>query len=307
MRTWMRLLRAVISLWLIVTLVFVGLRMTGDPAIAVLNPDDMTKEMIDAYRKRWGFEGTIWEQYLIYIWNVIHGNFGLSTLNGQDALGVVRERLPATLLLVGCSTLVMLLIGVPLGTLAAFKSGSRLDGFIMSGSTLGFALPNFFFGLLLILVFSMTLRMLPSGGRGTVLHLILPVVTIGVAKAAIFTRFVRSAVLDALRLPCITAAKARGLSGTRILFWHVFPNSLIPLVTILPLLVGGMIGAASVVEAVFAWPGVGRLIVESVAQRNLSVVQVVIILVAAVMITANLIVDFLYSWLDPRTTIAAAH
>jgi peptide/nickel transport system permease protein len=303
----MRLLRAVISLWLIVTLVFVGLRMTGDPAIAVLNPDDMTKEMIDAYRKRWGFEGTIGEQYLVYLWNVVHGNFGLSTLNGQDALHVVLDRMPATLLLVGCSTLLMLLIGIPLGTLAAFKSGSRLDGFIMSGSTLGFALPNFFFGLLLILVFSVMLRMLPSGGRGTVWHLILPVVTIGVAKAAIFTRFVRSAVLDALRLPCITAARARGLSGARILFGHVFPNSLIPLVTILPLLVGGMIGAASVVEAVFAWPGVGRLIVESVAQRNLSVVQVVIMLMAAVMITTNLIVDLLYSWLDPRTTIAAGH
>lgn len=307
MRTWMRLLRAVMSLWLIVTLVFVGLRMTGDPAIAVLNPDDMTREMIDAYRKRWGFEGTIWEQYLVYVWNVVHGNFGLSTLNGKDALAVVLERLPATLLLVGCSALVMLLIGVPLGTLAAFKAGSRLDGFIMSGSTLGFALPNFFFGLLLILVFSVSLRMLPSGGRGTVWHLILPVVTIGVAKAAIFTRFVRSAVLDALRLPCITAATARGLSDTRILLWHVFPNSLIPLITILPLLVGGMIGAASVVEAVFAWPGVGRLIVESVAQRNLSVVQVIIVLVAAVMITTNLIVDLLYARLDPRTTIAGAH
>jgi peptide/nickel transport system permease protein len=303
----MRLLRAVISLWLIVTLVFVGLRMTGDPAIAVLNPDDMTKEMIDAYRKRWGFEGTIWEQYLIYMWNVAHGNFGLSTLNGQDALGVVLERLPATLLLVGCSALLMLLIGIPLGTLAAFKAGSRLDGLIMSGSTLGFALPNFFFGLLLILVFSVSLRLLPSGGRGTLWHLILPVVTIGVAKAAIFTRFVRSAVLDALRLPCMTAAKARGLSDARILFWHVFPNTLIPLVTILPLLVGGMIGAASVVEAVFAWPGVGRLIVESVAQRNLSVVQVIIMLVAAVMITTNLIVDLLYAWLDPRTKIAGAH
>jgi peptide/nickel transport system permease protein len=307
MRNWMRLLRAVISLWLIVTLVFVGLRMTGDPAIAVLNPDDMTREMIDAYRKRWGFEGTIWEQYLVYILNIAHGNFGLSTLNGKDALDVVLERLPATLLLVGCSTLLMLLIGVPLGTLAAFRSGSRLDSVIMSGSTLGFALPNFFFGLLLILVFSVTLRMLPSGGRGTALHVILPVVTIGVAKAAIFTRFVRSAVLDALRLPCITAAKARGLSDTRILFWHVFPNSLIPLVTILPLLVGGMIGAASVVETVFGWPGVGRLIVESVAQRNLSVVQVIIMLVAAVMITTNLIVDMLYGYLDPRTKIAGAH
>ncbi len=307
MKLWMRLLRAVISLWLIVTIVFVGLRLTGDPAIAVLNPDDMTKEMIDAWRRRWGFEGTIWEQYLVYMWNVVHGHFGLSTLNGQDALGVVLERIPATLVLVGCSTLVMLLIGVPLGTLAAFKSGSRLDSVIMSGSTLGFALPNFFFGLLLILLFSVWLRALPSGGRGTIWHLILPVLTIGVAKAAIFTRFVRSAVLDALRLPCMTAARARGLSGARILLWHVFPNCLIPLVTILPLLVGGMVGAAAVVETVFGWPGVGRLIVESVAQRNLAVVQVIVMLVAAVMITTNLIVDLLYGWLDPRTTIAAAH
>jgi peptide/nickel transport system permease protein len=307
MRLWLRLFRAVVSLWLIVTIVFVGLRMTGDPAIAVLNPDDMTKEMIDAYRKRWGFEGTIWEQYLVYIWNVTHGHFGLSTLNGQDALSVVLERLPATLTLVGLSTLVMLLIGVPMGTLAAFKNGGRLDSFIMSGSTLGFALPNFFFGLLLILLFSVWLRILPSGGRGTVWHLILPVLTIGVAKAAIFTRFVRSAVLDALRLQCITAARARGLSGSQILFRHVFPNSLIPLVTILPLLVGGMVGAAAVVESVFGWPGVGRLIVESVAQRNLAVVQVIVMLVAAVMITTNLIVDLLYGWLDPRTTIAAAH
>lgn len=307
MRIGTRLLRGILSLWLIVTLVFVGLRMTGDPAIAVLNPDDMTREMIDAYRKRWGFEGTIWEQYLVYVWNVVHGNFGVSTLNGQDALGVVLERLPATLLLIGCSTLVMLLIGTTLGTLAAFKAGSRLDGFVMSGSTLGFALPNFFFGLLLILVFSVSLRLLPSSGRGTIWHLILPVVTIGVAKAAIFTRFVRSAVLDALRLPCMTAAKARGLSDTRILLRHVMPNSLIPLVTILPLLVGGMVGAASVVEAVFAWPGVGRLIVESVAQRNLSVVQVIIMLIATVMITTNLIVDLLCTWLDPRATIAGAH
>lgn len=307
MRLFSRSLRAVISLWFIVTLVFVGLRMTGDPVLAVMNPDDMTMEMIEQFRKRWGFEGTIWEQYLVYFVNVAHGNFGTSTLNGQDALSVVLERLPATLVLVGCSTLIMLMVGIPLGTLAAFKAGSKLDGIIMSGSTLGFAIPNFFFGLLLILVFSVTLRLLPSGGRGTVWHLILPVLTIGLAKSAIFTRFVRSAVLDALRLPCMTAARARGLSGTRILFWHVFPNSLVPLVTILPLLVGGMIGAASVVEAVFSWPGVGRLIVESVAQRNLAVVQVIVMLVATVMITTNLIVDLLYVWLDPRSATATAH
>ena len=301
-----RLFRAVLSLWFIVTLVFVGLRMTGDPALAVLNPDDMTREMIDAFRRRWGFEGTIWDQYVVYVSNVFHGHFGTSTLNGQDALAVVLERLPATLLLVGCSTAVMLLLGVPIGTLAAFRAGSRLDQFIMSASTLGFALPYFFFGLLLILVLSVSFRLLPSGGSGTVWHLVMPVLTIGVAKSAIFTRFVRSAVLDALRLPCITAARARGLGSARVLLWHVFPNSIIPLVTILPLLVGAMISAASVVEAVFAWPGIGRLIVESVAQRNLAVVQVIIMLVAAVMIVTNLIVDLLYAWLDPRSAAAVA-
>ncbi|MFN4281058.1 MAG: ABC transporter permease [Alphaproteobacteria bacterium] len=302
-----RLLRAVISLWLIVTFVFVALRLTGDPVLAVLNPDDMTKDMIESYRKLWGFEGTIGEQYLIYVTNVMHGNFGKSILNGRDAFDTVMERLPATLQLIGASASLMILIGLPVGTWAAIKAGSKWDGAIMSFSTLGFAIPNFFFGLLLILVFSVSLRWLPTGGTGTWAHMIMPVVTIGVAKAAVFTRFVRSAMLDALKLQCVTSARARGLSETRVLVRHVFPNALVPLATILPLLVGGMISAAAVVEAVFAWPGIGRLIVESVAQRNLAIVQVIIMLVAFVMIVTNLIVDLIYSWLDPRASAAAAN
>lgn len=302
-----RLLRAVISLWLIVTFVFVALRLTGDPVLAVLNPDDMTKDMIESYRKLWGFEGTIGEQYLIYVTNVMHGNFGKSILNGRDAFDTVLERLPATLQLIGASASLMILIGLPVGTWAAIKAGSKWDGAIMSFSTLGFAIPNFFFGLLLILVFSVSLRWLPTGGTGTWAHMIMPVVTIGVAKAAVFTRFVRSAMLDALKLQCVTSARARGLSETRVLVRHVFPNALVPLATILPLLVGGMISAAAVVEAVFAWPGIGRLIVESVAQRNLAIVQVIIMLVAFVMIVTNLLVDLIYAWLDPRAAAAAAN
>ncbi len=302
-----RLLRAVISLWLIVTFVFVALRLTGDPVIAVLNPDDMTKDMMDSYRKLWGFEGTIGEQYLIYITNVMHGNFGKSILNGRDAFATVMERLPATLQLIGASAAIMILIGIPVGTWAAMKAGSKWDALVMSFSTFGFAIPNFFFGLLLILVLSVTLHWLPTGGTGSPLHLIMPVITIGVAKAAVFTRFVRSAMLDALKLQCVTSARARGLSGARVLIRHVFPNALVPLATILPLLVGGMISAAAVVEAVFAWPGIGRLIVESVAQRNLAIVQVIIMLVAFVMIVTNLLVDLLYAWLDPRASAAAAN
>ncbi|MEJ1158987.1 ABC transporter permease [Prosthecomicrobium sp. N25] len=307
MRLGLRLLRAAISLWVIVTLVFVALRLTGDPVLAVLNPDDLTRDVIESFRRQWGFEGTIWDQYVVYLVNVAHGHFGRSTMNGQDALTVVLERVPATLQLVGCSALVMLGVGVPLGTIAALRPGSRLDGLVMAATTLGFALPNFFLGLLLILTFSVWLSLLPSGGTGSAAHLVMPVLTIGLAKAAIFTRFVRSGMIDALRLPCITAARARGLSETAIMVRHVAPNCLIPLVTILPLLVGAMISAGSVVEAVFAWPGIGRLIVESVAQRNLAVVQVIILLVAILMVTTNLIVDILYGWLDPRTAAAVAH
>jgi peptide/nickel transport system permease protein len=153
-----RLLRAVISLWLIVTFVFVALRLTGDPVIAVLNPDDMTKDMMDSYRKLWGFEGTIGEQYLIYITNVMHGNFGKSILNGRDAFATVMERLPATLQLIGASAAIMILIGIPVGTWAAMKAGSKWDALVMSFSTFGFAIPNFFFGLLLILVLSVSLH-----------------------------------------------------------------------------------------------------------------------------------------------------
>lgn len=301
MNIWIRLVRAAVSLWVIVTLVFVGLRLTGDPVLAVLNPDDMTKEMIESFRKLWGFEGTIWDQYVVFLVNVGHGHFGKSILNGQDAMAAVIERLPATLSLVALSALVMIAVGIPVGTLAATRAGSRLDHLVMSGSTFGFAMPNFFFGLLLILLFAVFLRMLPSGGTGTGLHFIMPVLTIGLAKAAIFTRFVRSAVLDALRLQCITAARARGFSESQIFWRHAFPNSLIPVVTMLPLLIGAMISASAVVESVFAWPGIGRLLVESVAQRNLAIVQVIIMFVAVVMIGTNLLVDLLYGWLDPRT------
>jgi peptide/nickel transport system permease protein len=167
-------------------------------------------------------------------------------------------------------------------------------------------MPSFVLGLLLILTFAVALRWLPSTGSGTWRHVVMPAVTIGVAKAAIFTRFVRSSVLDALKLPCITAARARGFAEWRIFLRHVLPNSLIPVVTMLPLLVGAMISASAVVETVFAWPGIGRLLVESVAQRNLAVVQVIIMFVAIVMISTNLIVDLLYSWLDPRAARAAA-
>lgn len=299
-----RLIRAFLSLWLIVTLVFVALRATGDPILAIFDPDDTTAEAIAAYRELWGYSGTTFEQYITYITNIFQGDFGFSSMGNRDAFSVVVERIPATLQLVGASVFLMFLIGIPVGAFAAIHSGGRLDRLVMAFSTVGFALPTFVLGLGLILLFSVRLRLLPSNGSGTFAHLIMPALTMGLSKAAIFTRFVRSAVSDALKHQCVISARARGLGEWQIFVRHVVPNALLPLVTITPLLVGAMIAAAAVVESVFGWPGLGRLIVDSVAQRDLAVLQMIIMLVALLMITTNLIVDLTYSQLDPRTRVS---
>lgn len=301
-----RIVRALISLWLIVTLVFIALRATGDPITAIFDPDNTSQAALDSYRVQWGYTGTVLDQYLVYLGSLIQGDFGFSTMSNRAALDVVMERLPATLQLVGLSAVLMIAIGLPVGTMAAMRAGGPLDRFVMSFSTVGFALPNFVLGLALILLFSVNLHLLPSNGTGTWQHLVMPVLTIGLSKAAIFTRFVRSAILDTLGLQCVVSARARGLGEWQIFWRHIITNAVLPLVTITPLLVGAMVAAGAVVESVFGWPGVGRLIVDAVAQRDLAVLQMIIMLIAVVMITTNLVVDLAYAKLDPRTA-AAAH
>lgn len=302
-----RVLRGIFSLWLIVTLVFVALRATGDPITAIFDPDNTSEAALAAYRQQWGYTGTVLDQYLVYITNILRGDFGFSSMSNRDAYSVVMERLPATLQLVGWSAFLMMAIGIPVGAIAGLNSGGRVDRFVMTFSTVGFALPNFVLGLALILLFSVSLRLLPSNGIGTLGHLIMPVLTIGLSKAAIFTRFVRSAIIDANKLTCVMSARARGVSEWQIFWHHIIPNALLPLVTITPLLVGAMVAASAVVESVFGWPGIGRLIVESVAQRDLAVLQMIVMMIAMVMITTNLFVDLTYSKLDPRTAATRAH
>ncbi|MEO1200210.1 MAG: ABC transporter permease [Pseudomonadota bacterium] len=302
-----RILRAVVSLWLIVTLVFFALRATGDPITAIFDPDNFTEEALEAYRRQWGYTGSMFDQYIIYITSLLQGDFGFSSMANRSAALVVMDRVPATLQLVGCSAFLMMAIGFPVGAFAALNNGGRLDRFVMTFSTIGFALPNFVMGLGFILLFSVNLRLLPSNGYGTWQHLVMPVLTIGISQSAIFTRFVRSAMLDAIRLQCVTSATARGVSPWEVFWRHVVPNGTLPLVTITPLLVGAMVAASAVVESVFGWPGIGRLIVESVAQRDLAVLQMIVMIIAVVMISTNLIVDLAYVRLDPRTRLARAH
>ena len=297
--------RAALTVWLVLTFVFVVLRLSGDPALQLL-PDDVDPETVEAYRRDWGLDRPIWEQYLRYFESAFEGNFGLSFADRRPALEVIAERVPATLLLGLLSFAFAIVIGIPLGVLAALKRDTFIDRFAMAFAVLGYAMPYFFMGLLLILLFSLQLRWLPSSGSETWWHLVMPVVTLGTTPAAMTARFTRSSVLEVLNKPFIRTARAKGALPWREIVMHALPNAAIPVVTILGLRFGEMISGAVVTETVFAWPGMGRLLVGAVANRDLAVVQGIVVLIALSMVTVNLLIDLAYGWLDPRIRTARA-
>lgn len=300
-----KLLRSVLTLWLVVTFVFVVLRVTGDPTDQLL-PDDIGTEVREYYRTLWGLDRPLWEQYLRYFQAALQGDFGVSFRNGQPALDLIWQRVPKTVELGAATFAVALLIGIPLGVFAAIRRDSVVDRLTMSFAVFGFSMPNFFLGILLILLFALNLRMLPSSGYGTWAHMAMPVFTLATAFAGAIARFTRSAMLEVLSRDYMRTAEAEGVPPWRRIWWHAFPNAAIPVVTIVGFSLGGMIGGAVVTENVFAWPGVGRLLTNSVADRDLAVVQGIVVLVAITMVVANLLVDLTYGWLDPRVRVGAA-
>jgi peptide/nickel transport system permease protein len=230
----------------------------------------------------------------------MQGNLGRSMRDGRPAIELVAERIPATLALTLPAFALKLLIGIPAGIFAALHRNKLADRLTMALSVAGFTVPSFVLGLLLVLLFAVTLGWLPSGGQESFWHAILPVITLALSGAAILARFTRSAMLEVLGQPYIRAASAKGLAWRRVVTGHALPNAAIPTVTIVGFMVGSLIAGAVVVESVFSWPGIGRLLVVAVANRDLAVVQVILLLVAATMVTANFIVDMLYGWIDPR-------
>lgn len=292
--------RVLLSVWLIVTCIFVLMRMAGDPALEILGPDEFPPDILASFRASWGIDQPLWQQYLTYLSNAVEGDFGRSFLDQRSALTVVMERLPQTLTLMSTSLAIMLLIGIPAGIYAALRHNRAADTAVSAAAIVFYAVPNFVLGVLLILVFAVDLRWLPVGGSGDWRHLILPAVTFGASGAALFARFVRSSMLDALRQPYIVAAKARGLPWRTVVLRHALPNAALPVLTILGLTVGGLVAGSIVVETVFAWPGVGRLTAMAVSFRDLAVIQVIVMLVMIAMVTTNLVVDLLYAWCDPR-------
>lgn len=295
-----RIARAFFTVFLLVTFVFVILRLSGDPAIQMLGVDVDPSALV-AFREKWGLDKSLWEQYFSYLINLTHGDFGYSFIGDRPAWDVVAERLPKTLVLMGLTTILALGIGIPTGIYAALNRNTTADRITMGISVASFSLPNFVVGIFLILIFGVKLRWLPTSGSETALHYVLPVLTMATADAAIFSRFSRSAMLEVLSSPFMRTARAKGLLWSQAVRRHALPNALIPIVTIGGIYVGRQIAAATVTENVFAWPGIGQLLVLSVANRDLAVVQCIVILVGVTMVITNLLVDIAYGWIDPRT------
>jgi len=294
-----RLGRAAITIALVVTFAFVVLRLSGDPAQIILGPE-APPEAIAAFRAAWGLDDPLWLQYFHYFGAIAQGELGRSMRDGRSAIELVLERIPITLALTLPALAIKLCVGVPAGIYAALHRGSLADRMVMMLSVAGFTIPSFVLGLTLVLIFAVKLGWLPSGGQDSWRHAILPVLTLGIGGAAVLARFTRSAMLEVLGQPFIRTASAKGVPWRDVIIGHALPNAAIPTVTIIGFMIGTLIAGAVVVESVFSWPGVGRLLVVAVANRDLAVVQCILLLVAATMVSSNLIVDFLYGFLDPR-------
>lgn len=294
-----RLARALLTIGVVVTFAFMVLRAAGDPARALLSPETPA-EAVEAFRKTWGLDAPLWVQYLKYLYAVVHGDLGQSMRDGRSAITVVAERIPVTLMLTAPALILNLLIGIPAGIYAALKRDSIADRLVMMVAVVGFTVPSFVLGLVFVLAFAVELSWFPSGGAGTWQHLMLPVITLGLGGAAVLARFSRSAMLEVLGQPYIRAASAKGVPWARVVTGHALPNGAIAVLTIVGFMVGDLIAGTVLVESVFSWPGIGSLLVVSVASRDLAVVQCILLVVAAAMITTNVTIDLLYGVLDPR-------
>lgn len=299
----LRLGRAALTIILVVTFAFVVLRASGDPAMLILNVD-APAEAIAAFRQAWGLDRPLWAQYLAYAGNVLHGDLGQSMRDGRPAAALVAERIPATLAIALPALLLKVGLGVPAGVQAALHRGSWVDRLVMAAAVAGFTVPSFVLGLVLVLVFAVKLGWLPSGGQDSPLSPVLPVVTLGIGGAAVLARFTRSAMLEVLGQPYMRTALAKGVPWRQAVRRHALPNAAIPTVTVVGFMVGSLMAGAVVVESVFSWPGVGRLLVTAVSNRDLAVVQCILLLVAGTMVLSNLLVDLLYGVLDPRLRAA---
>ncbi len=294
-----RLLRGLFTLLAVLTVVFFATRFSGDPLEWVLR-DDASEAQRELTRVYLGLDKPLFVQYGIYLSKAVRGDFGNSFRERRPANILFIERLPATLRLASLAFVLSLCIGIPVGIVAALNFNKPIDRFVMSLTFVGQALPNYVLGITGILIFSLLLRWLPSAGMTTWQHFIMPVVTLGTASAAIIARLTRSGMLDVLRQDYVRTAYAKGLAQLKVNLKHAFRNAALPVVTVLGLQMGTLIAGSVIVETVFAWPGVGRLLVSAVTNRDFPVIQFGVVAIATTIVIANAITDVIYGVLDPR-------
>jgi ABC-type dipeptide/oligopeptide/nickel transport system permease component len=279
--------------------VFFILHLTGDPALVLL-PPDASAEDIQRFREAMGFNDPFLVQYGRFLAGALRGDFGQSVRHGEPAFALVLERMPATFELSGAALVVALCLAVPAGIVSAVRRNTIIDYVSTVTALLGQSMPTFWLGIMLILVFSVWLNLLPSSGRGSIEHLIMPAVTLGLFTTARIMRLTRSGMLEVLNQDYIRTARAKGVSGPPVIWKHALKNAAIPIVTIVGIELGTLLGGAVITETIFAWPGVGRLSVQAIYNRDYPVVQAAVFLLASTFVLVNLVVDVVYTYLDPR-------
>jgi ABC-type dipeptide/oligopeptide/nickel transport system permease component len=294
-----RFLRALVALWLVSTVVFIVMRLSGDP-VPLLLPPDAPRSEIFRVRAELGLDRSMAVQYAVFLGNVLRGDFGRSIHFRIPAIHVVWERLPATLELGLTAFLIAIVVAVPVGLLSAVRRNTLLDHAAMGVALVGQSAPTFFIGILFILLLSLKAGWFPTSGRGDWRNLVLPALTLALFAMASVARLTRSAILEVLGADYIRTARAKGLSEILVVAKHTFKNAAIPVVTITGLQFGTLLGGAVVTETVFAWPGIGRLAIQSIYNRDYPVVQCAVFLSAVMFIVINLAVDLVYGVLDPR-------
>jgi peptide/nickel transport system permease protein len=303
-----RILQSLLVVLVMSLVVFVGVHVVGDP-VHILISDDMTQAEIDRFIQKLGLDRPVHVQYLHFLANAARGDLGNSFVHGEPALKLILERMPATLELALAAFLLAIVVGIPLGMYAGLRPESPASRAIMAGSILGFSLPTFWVGLMLIMVFAVMLGWLPSTGRGEFLswdglrHLALPAINLALFKMALVTRLARAGTREAALQDYVRFARAKGLSPARVVLVHVLKNILIPVVTVLGLELGGLIAFSVVTETVFAWPGMGKLLIDSIQRLDRPVVVAYLVITVVMFVVINLIVDLLYAALDPRVRL----
>ncbi|MEC2159759.1 ABC transporter permease [Virgibacillus halodenitrificans] len=297
-----RLLQIPPVLLIITFMVFCLVYLAGDPVLMML-PADATNAEIEQLRSALGLDQSFIVQFGNYFLNLFQGDFGTSLQYNQPALPIVLERLPATLFLASASMIIAILISIPLGIVSAIKPNSIIDLFSTGLAVLGKAIPNFWLGIMLILMFAVNFRIFPVSGSGSWAHLVLPAITLGTGMAAEITRLTRSSMVEIISQDYIKTARSKGLRNSVILFKHAFKNALVPVITVTFLQVSSLIGGSLITEMIFSWPGLGQLLIQAVYEKDLAIIQAAVFVIAVMIIGINLFVDILYKVLDPRINL----